>query len=79
MNDWLTELKFQCQTSGTKRQVACNPDDAERIQAAAEAAGLADLVTIESTHVIPRGHAWVPDTRNLDEGFYAALGIRRFL
>lgn len=79
MSDWLIDLKFWCQTNGAKREVACNHDDAERVQAAAAEAGLADLVDVQPTYIIPRGHAWVPRTNGLDEGFYQALRIRRWM
>lgn len=77
--DWLLNLKFECQTTGKKRDVACNPVDVEHICAAVAAAGLSDLVTVQPSYVIPPGHAWVAGTTGLDEDFYRALQIRRYL
>ncbi|WP_188188026.1 hypothetical protein [Nonomuraea sp. SYSU D8015] len=79
MSDWLTDLKFRTQMNGgTPLEVACNPDDADRVRASAEQAGIADLIEVVPTYIVPPGYAYVPNERNLSENFYEALQIERW-
>lgn len=87
MTDWLTDLKFWCQTNAAKRRIACNPVDIERVQAAADEAGIADLVDIDATYMVPRGYAMATsgDDENMTietgvgEDFFEALTVRKYI
>lgn len=87
MTDWLTDLKFWCQTNAAKRGIACNPVDLERVQAAADRLGITDLVAIYSTYIVPRGYAMATrgddedaalDT-SVGEDFFEALTVHKFI
>lgn len=84
MSDWLTDLKFWCQTNAAQRMVVCNVEDAERIQAAAVEAGIGDLITLTPFYVPPPGCAYVTglddkiDT-TISEEFFQALGVDKYV
>ena len=87
MTDWLTDLKFWCQTNAAKRGIACNPVDIERVQAAADEAGITDLVDIWPTYIVPRGYAMATSGDDEDtaidmsvgEDFFEALTVRKYM
>jgi hypothetical protein len=80
MSDWLTDLRFWSQTrDGAKRELACNPDDAERIQAAIHQAGLDDLIELVPVYIVPRRYAWMRGEPPARDELFEALGINRWL
>lgn len=84
MSDWLTDLNAWCQTNNAKRRITCNVEDAERVQAAAAAAGITDLIVVSPTYVPPRGYAMATGVGDhidtaVPEEFFAALGVRKYL
>ncbi|MEV0149086.1 MULTISPECIES: hypothetical protein [unclassified Nonomuraea] len=80
MSSWLTDLRFWSQTrDGAKRELACNPDDAEWLRAAIHQAGLDDLISLEPMYIVPRRHAWLMGDQPASDELFEMLGINRWL
>lgn len=83
--DWLTDLKFWCQTNNAQRIVRCNVADTEHIKTAAAAAGITDLIVVDPWYIPPPGYALVtnPDGDHIDtavpEEFFEALGVHKYI
>ncbi|MEV0584086.1 hypothetical protein [Nonomuraea sp. NPDC050310] len=77
--DWKTDLRFRVQVLGKPVAVHCNYDVEERVRAAVVEAGISDLVDIIATYLVPPKLAFVPDACDLDQGFYEALTLERWV
>ncbi|GAA2702205.1 hypothetical protein [Nonomuraea recticatena] len=80
MNDWPTDLRLWSQTrGGAKRELMRNHDDAERLQARLDEAGLSDMIELYPTYIVPRRNAWAQGESRMDDGLLELLQIRRYL